>query len=897
MKTNLLVRHFPLLLLAVVLTPPAAHAQFDQFGGGGFGGGMDFPKPAWEQFKLNPKTRLKLDFRNASIDAVLSVFSKASGITIVKDPSLTGGITLQSPTDQTLKDAFAQLNAILGLKNFDLTKSGNFLVIKGRPQSSRGGSTGRGSGFPTNFDPSMFSGRSSSSSSLAPKVYALKYASATQVARVINDVFAGSGQQATNPLAALGSLLGGGAPGSTAPATPPAAPGGGGNGPSADPGPDPDPQRGGFGGFGGTQGGRGGFGGFGQGASSFGSMFGGGGFGRGGNTSVVRASADDYSNSVIVNAPTREQDQVADLIEQIDKQTDQPQKSQVFPLQFALAADLATVVQNVLVANAPRGRGGATAQPTIDQRFGGGGFGGFGRGGTQLGQGGFVVTEARTNSLVVTSTQDNLDLVVKVIKELDKPITFENSTFVITLENARADQMADILNQSFGSRTGARTTGRTTGLTGATNRTNNTNNRAGGGNAPASLGGRSQDLPGEGPLSVGLADPMAAAGELATNVTVQQGFGGFGGFGGGGFGGSGFGGGTTRSSQQAQGTRGLDANGRVTNLRDLTGQVTIIPDINTNSVIIVTSPQNRELLQQIVDQLDKIPEQVMIETVIVEASLDANSKLGVEWNFTQNKILGETGARGAASSAFGGQASTTQPQGLRYTLTGGQYGAFLQSLQTDARFEVLSTPRIFTSNNATAEINISQSLPYVTSTQTNGQGVQIFNYAFLDVGIILTVTPRITSNGFVTMDVTQTANDFVRYTDFNAPVVNQREAQTTVSVKDGETIVLGGIIKNSVSATTNKLPILGDLPVLGKLFQSNTTTKSKTELLVFLTPRIVRDPEEARKLRDNTAKQMQSKLKDKLPQFGGIEDKEKLKPADKTKPGEKPKEGEKKIGG
>ncbi len=114
------------------------------------------------------------------------------------------------------------------------------------------------------------------------------------------------------------------------------------------------------------------------------------------------------------------------------------------------------------------------------------------------------------------------------------------------------------------------------------------------------------------------------------------------------------------------------------------------------------------------------------------------------------------------------------------------------------------------------------------------------------------------------MDVTQTANDFVRYTEFNAPVVNQREAQTTVSVKDGETIVLGGIIKSSVSATTNKLPVLGDIPVLGKLFRSNGTTKSKTELLVFLTPRVVRDPDEARKLREETEKQMQSKAIDRV---------------------------------
>ncbi len=915
MKTNRIFRHFPLLLLAVAVTPSAALAQFDQGGFGGFGGGggMDFPLPAWEQFKLNPKTLLRLDFRNASIDAVLSVFSQTSGIAIVKDPSLTGGITLQSPKQVSLKDAFAQLNAVLGLKNFDLTKSGNFLVIKARSQSGRGSSSGRGSGFPTGFDPSMFASRgSSSSTSTAPKVYQLKYASASQVARVINDVFAGSGQQ-NNPLAGL--LGGGGIPGATGtpPTTaPPTAPGGGGNGPSA--GPDPDPQRGGFGG--GGQRGGGGFssmfgGGGSQGSSGFGglsSLFSGGGFGRGGSSaSVVRASADDYSNSVIVNAPTREQGQVADLIEEIDKETEQPQKSQVFPLQFANASDLVTVVQNVLIANTPRGRGGASStQQPIDQRFGGGGgFGGFGRGSTAGGQGN-VVAEGRTNSLIITGTQANLDLVGKVIKELDKPITFENSTFVITLENARADQMADVLSQSFGSRTNSRNTGRTTtGQTGAASRTNATNRNTGGGNSPTSLGGgRSQDAP----ISVGLADPTANAGELATNVTVQQGFGGFGGFGGGGFGGFGGQGSTSRSSQQSQGTRGLDANGRVVNLRDLTGQVTVIPDINTNSIIIVTSPENRALLQQIVEQLDKIPEQVMIETLIVEASLDATNKMGVEWNFTQGtgSVLGALGAKdtkGAGTVQFGSQASTTQPQGMRYTLTGGQYGAFLQALKTDSRFEVLSSPRIFTSNNSTAEINISQSLPYVTSQQTNANGILTFNYSFLDVGIILTVTPRITSNGYVTMDVTQTANDFVRYTDFNAPVVNQREAQTTVSVKDGETIVLGGIIKDSISATVNKLPVLGDIPVLGKLFQSNSTTKSKTELLVFLTPRIVRDVDEARKMREDTQKQMQSKLKDKLPQFS-IPDKDKPKDGEKAKTGgniktdEKTKEGEqKKIGG
>ena len=183
----------------------------------------------------------------------------------------------------------------------------------------------------------------------------------------------------------------------------------------------------------------------------------------------------------------------------------------------------------------------------------------------------------------------------------------------------------------------------------------------------------------------------------------------------------------------------------------------------------------------------------------------------------------------------------------------------LNALQTDQRFEVLSTPRIFTANNSQAEINISQSIPYVLSQREDTNGNLTYNYSFQDVGIVLNVTPRITADGYVTMEVTQTANDLQGYTSFNAPIVNQRQAETTVSVKDGETIVLGGIIRNTVTSTVKKIPLLGDIPILGNLFKSKEKTDSKTELLVFLTPRIVRDPEQAKKLRLDSQNQLSPK--------------------------------------
>jgi general secretion pathway protein D len=824
------MKRFLIACALLIATAGVASAQFDFMG-------AEPEPPVWEKFKLNPSARIKLDFRNASMDAVIQLLSRASGVTIIKDPSLVSTITLQSPRPISLHEAFAMFNTVLGLKNLDMKKEGNFLVIRQRQSRSPFGNMSA-EAMQAMMGGGSRGGRDSGASQL--KVYTVKYANASQVARVINEVFAMAGMdQGVMP----------GAPG--VPGTP------GGFNPAMMQSPaGADPFRrnqgnrgGGFGGFGGM------------------------GFGmrRGVNMNlVVRASADDFSNSVIVNAPSREHEQIKLLLEQIDKQTDQPQQSRVFNLQYANAADLAVVVQNVLVSNAPRGRGGiGTQNVPIDQRFQQ-----AARFGSMQAAFGTVAADQRTNSLVVTATPDNLAIVEKVIKELDREVEFENSAFVITLENARADAVAQLLNQSFGGRSNFNS-GFGGGF-GSANRTqnqqrrNNTNrgmnqninSPGGGGNRPGGLNrsGRSADI--------SAAEESGEAEESQEMQVAQFPPGGFGG------------GGAFRQQPQNRSVTGLDNQGRVVNVRDLTGGVTVIPDVSTNSIIVVTSPENREIVERILSQLDRIPEQVMIETLIVEASLDASTKMGVEWNFTKGSSTG--------SSSFGVQADNRQPQGLRYTLTGSQYNVFLQALKSDSRFEVLSTPRIFTSNNATAQINISQSLPYVLNQRVDVNGNLLYNYAFLDVGIILTVTPRITSNGYVTMDVTQTANDFVRYTEFNAPVVNQREAQTTVSVRDGETVVLGGIIKNSSTTTTNKVPVLGDIPLIGNLFRSTSKARNKTELLVFLTPRVVRSDAEARTIRERTEKQLEPKTLEKVLKTQGQTGAQESKPPTKEPEQEKP---------
>lgn len=775
------------LIAGALLVPALALGQSPFDFGGGAGAGKSKP---WDELVKNPKTTVKLSFRNAGIDSIISLFEKTSGITIIKDPSLVGGLTVTSAKAVPLSQAFQILSTTLSLKGYELAKDENLLVIRKKDQN-RGGWGGMGGN--NGFDLSQMMGNQQESKI---EVYPISYANASQIARAINEVFAAAGGM---QFPGFGGMPGGG-------------------------------------GFGGNNrfNGRGG-GGFNPAAMA-------GMFGRNQGQSNVRASADDFSNSVIVNAPSEYQTQVKALINKLDKQTEEPQKSRVFPLQYAVSDELQSVIQNVLTANVPRGRGGASTQSGQGPQA----FLQALRG--NVAGSGTVVSDPRTNSLVVTATQENLETVDKVIKELDTEVKYEPSTFVFPLSNARASDVATLMQQAFGQRQGVNGGGfggnrNNTGNFGGNrtnNRNNRNNNRGGGG-----FGGEliDPDTLQASMIPVDLQDPNADSGQLMTNVAVAQGFGG-----------GGFFGGQQRRNTNTQSQVGRNSNGQLVNVRDLTGQVTAIPDPNTNSIIVVTSPENADLLRNILDQLDRIPEQVMIETIIVEATLDSTSRLGVEWKFANERLFNSNTA-GVGGTDFGQQTSPPQT-GFRYTLTGPNLNAFINAFKSDNKFQVLSTPRIFTSNNTEAEINISQSVPYVTSSRQDNNGNFTFNYSFQDVGIVLTVTPRITSNGYVTMDVVQTANDLQGYTDFNAPIINQRTAQTTVSVRDSETIVLGGIIRSTVNVTTRKVPILGDIPILGSLFKSTSKENQKTELLVFLTPHVVRDPDEAAKLRENQEKQM-----------------------------------------
>jgi len=797
-----------LILIAIAATlSVATFAQFDD-------GGGSAPRQAWSQFKL-PNKKMKLDFRNANIDMVITLFTKTSGITIIKDPNLTQPISLTSAKPVPISEAFEILNAALSLRNFEMRKEGNLLLIRPKQQQGRGFSGGRGTSS-EDMTALMQAMGSGGSSNTELKVYDLEFANASQVARVINDVF----NQQTNPFANF--------------------------------------NRGNFGG--GGAGGRGG-------------RMQGGGFSFGGQA-TVRASADEYSNTVIVNAPKSTHSQISDLLKQIDKESDTPMKSKVYKLVYAGADLLQPVVQNVLQSNVPRGRGGASANQPVDRQFS---FFPFGGNQNQRNQAaGSVVAELRTNSLIVTTTETNQALIENVVKELDTEVKLEATTFVFPLENARADQISTLFQQAFGTRQGARGGGNT-GTTNRNNQNRTNQNRTNQNRTnPLQGGGGTQSSISPNDLVLALSDPNADSGDLATSIDIQDQIAQF------------FGGGQQQQQQanrQNQGQTGRDASGRLIQVQDLTNQITVIPDQNTNSIIVVTTPENAELLRQILAQLDKIPEQVMIETIIVEASLDAQSKLGIEWQFLEARPFDQAGGTAQGNQDFGLRQNNTLPQGFRYTLNTANVSAFVNAMKTDTKFNVLSTPRIFTSNNVEAQINISQRVPFVVSQRTDANGNITFNYDFEDVGIVLTVTPRVTAGGYVTMDVSQTANDLQGFTSFNAPIVNQRQADTTVAVKDGETIILGGIIRSTVSSTVKKIPILGDIPLLGQIFRSTDRTNQKTELLVFLTPRVVRNPEDAAKMTEEQRARLSKPTQDQIK--GVIKNSKKEEKVDKDKEGGK----------
>jgi general secretion pathway protein D len=301
----------------------------------------------------------------------------------------------------------------------------------------------------------------------------------------------------------------------------------------------------------------------------------------------------------------------------------------------------------------------------------------------------------------------------------------------------------------------------------------------------------------------------------------------------------------------------------------LEGAVNISADKSTNSLIIVASPGDYETVKDVIQKLDIRRRQVYVEVSIIELSLTKMRDIGFEFLLVPQEIQAGPGAPitpigGTNFNRIGtlatGPAALAQMSGLAVGAIKGTFTynnqtflnvtALLHALQTDGDVNVLSTPNILTMDNQKAEIMVGQNVPFITGQTQNavtGSGTLFNTVTRQDVGIKLTITPQIASSDNVRLEVNQEISDVITATLNNqaGPTTSKRSASTTVVVKDRQTMVIGGLIRDNVTSTTSKVPFLGDIPILGWLFKSTTTSIDKANLMIFITPYIINNEDDA----------------------------------------------------
>jgi general secretion pathway protein D len=305
------------------------------------------------------------------------------------------------------------------------------------------------------------------------------------------------------------------------------------------------------------------------------------------------------------------------------------------------------------------------------------------------------------------------------------------------------------------------------------------------------------------------------------------------------------------------------------------GEAMVSSDPETRRLIVITDDETSQYISQVITNLDVPKPQVLIKVVFLEVTYRNSLDFGIEGGAAHNV----DGSRGAGASVFGlsglGNTSTGQvlnalglpvqsfapPGAGLYSILGTDFQATLRAIAQAGKTEILSRPSILTRNNQQAVISLGQEVPLVTNTRFDTLGNQINTVTYQNVGIILRVTPFITADGKVEMIVSPETSALADRSQWvpiaanvTAPVINSRVADTVVVVPDKQTVVIGGLMEKSKLSTDSKIPILGDIPILGNLFKRKAKEDSKTELMIFLTPYIVNDATQLASLSDRERK-------------------------------------------
>ncbi|WDP93146.1 MAG: type II secretion system secretin GspD [Desulfobacter sp.] len=308
----------------------------------------------------------------------------------------------------------------------------------------------------------------------------------------------------------------------------------------------------------------------------------------------------------------------------------------------------------------------------------------------------------------------------------------------------------------------------------------------------------------------------------------------------------------------------------------LSQKVNINADPATNSLIIMAEKEDYPVLEEVIAKLDIPRAMVYIECLIMEVNVTKGLNIGTEWQTTQTFSDGDKGV----SVGFGGNgdsgftnsstlAGGSLPKGFSVGVLGKSFSiggvsfpdikAVVNALQTDEDVNILSTPQILTTENEEAVITVGSNIPYQTRSAADSGTETYSSYEYKDVGITLKITPRISKGRMVRLDVFQ---ELTKLTNVNQddgtdrPTTLKRQIETTIIVEDANSVVIGGLIDETMSRTNSKTPCLGDVPGLGWAFKSVVEGEDKTNLYVFLTPRVIKSPLEARDLYNDKKKEI-----------------------------------------
>ena len=463
----------------------------------------------------------------------------------------------------------------------------------------------------------------------------------------------------------------------------------------------------------------------------------------------------------------------------------------VVPLQYALASDIAPLVQRVL--EPPQG------------------------GTTDPGQRVTVLADARTNTIILRASSPARILAAKtLVAKLDVPTTSAGNIHIVYLKNAEATRLAQVLHSIVSgdsstltpqsqSSSFAASTGGTNGPGVQTNSQVQPLQAPGAQASQSALGGSTAST---------LANPFGSAASAGQGASSSTGF--------------------------------------------------IQPDVATNSLIITAPEPIYRNLRAIIESLDVRRPQVFIEALIVEVTADRAAEFGVQWQDFSG--IGKTGNNVVGGTNFGSTgvniiSNSLNPlsvgQGLNVGLARGSItfdgvqilnlGILARALETDNNANVLSTPNLMTLDNEEAQIVVAQQVPFVTGqyaqTGTTTTVTPFQTIERRDVGLTLKIKPTISDNGTVKLLIYQEVSNIVNSTISSpaGPTTNKRAISTVIQPNEDELVVLGGLIQDTVENGTSQVPVLGNIPYLGALFRYQTRTRSRTNLMVFLRPHIIRD--------------------------------------------------------